>query len=148
LPRARPPLPRDRSCSLAPSAPPETHTLSLHDALPITAALAGAQPPARAGVAVFGSEVRLNRAVGPVRPFDGIRTEVEGSATDLTSALTVASSLLPSEGSRRVVVLTDAVPTSSGLAAAAERLAGEGIAVDFVVFDAARSADVMVETVR
>ncbi len=114
----------------------------------LTAALAGAQPPARAGVAVFGSEVRLNRAVGPVRPFDGIRTEVEGSATDLTSALTVASSLLPSEGSRRVVVLTDAVPTSSGLAAAAERLAGEGIAVDFVVFDAARSADVMVETVR
>ena len=114
----------------------------------LRAALADIQPPARAGIAVFGSEVLLDRAVGPVRPFDGIRTEVDGSATDLTTALSAAASLLPSEGSRRVVVLTDAVPTSRGLAAAAEQLAAEGIAVDFVISDTARSADVMIETVR
>ena len=114
----------------------------------LRAALADIQPPARAGIAVFGSEVLLDRAVGPVRPFDGVRTEVDGSATDLTTALSAAASLLPSEGSRRVVVLTDAVPTSRGLAAAAEQLAAEGIAVDFVISDTARSADVMIETVR
>lgn len=111
-------------------------------------ALAGAQPPLRAGIALFGNGVRLDRAVGPVRPYDGIRTEVDGSATDLAGSLVAAGSLLPTEGSRRVVVLTDAVPTSGGIEAAAERLAGEGVAVDFVTFDTGRSADLMVESVQ
>lgn len=114
----------------------------------LAAALDSAQPPSRAGIAVFGAGIRLDRAVGPVRPFDGIRTEVDGSATDLAGALTAAGSLLPTEGSRRIVVLTDAVPTSTGMEAAADRLAGDGIAVDFVVGETSRSADVMVETVR
>lgn len=114
----------------------------------VSRALATAQPPARAGIAVFGNGVRLDRAVGPVRPFDGIRSEVDSSATDLAGALVAAGSLLPTEGSRRVVVLTDAVPTSTGIEAAAEGLAEEGVAVDFVIFDTARSADVLVETVR
>ncbi|HLT95777.1 MAG TPA: VWA domain-containing protein [Acidimicrobiia bacterium] len=114
----------------------------------LEAALAEGSAPDRAGIAVFGNGVRLDRSVGPVRDFDGIRTEVDGSATDLAGALVAAGSLLPSEGSRRVVVLTDAVPTSSGLEAAAEGLAESGVAVDFHVVDTARSADVMVETVR
>ncbi|HEX2152982.1 MAG TPA: VWA domain-containing protein [Acidimicrobiia bacterium] len=111
-------------------------------------ALDSAQPPQRAGIAVFGNGVRLDRAVGPVRPFDSIRTEVDGAATDLAGALVAAGSLLPTEGSRRVVVLTDGVPTSTGVEAAAERLADEGIPVDFVISDTARSADLLVETVR
>lgn len=111
-------------------------------------ALSATPPTARAGIAVFGNGVRLDRAVGPARPFETIRTEVDGSATDLAGALTTAASLLPSEGSRRVIVITDAVPTTTGLAAAAERLAAEGIAVDFVIQDVARGADVLIETVR
>lgn len=105
-------------------------------------------PSIRAGVAVFANEVRLDRAVGPLRPFDGIRTEIDTSATDLTAALTAAGSLLPTEGSRRVVVLTDAVPTSDGSQAAADELGRQGIAVDFVTLDPSRSADVLVESVQ
>lgn len=114
----------------------------------LAAALNAGSPPARAGIAVFGNGLRLDRAVGPARPFDGIRTEIDGSATDLAGALIAAESLLPSEGSRRVVVLTDAVPTSAGLEAAAERLSTAAIAVDFVISDTARSPDVLVESVR
>lgn len=114
----------------------------------VAGALESAHPPSRAGIAVFGNGVRLDRAVGPVRPFDGIRTEVDGTATDLAGALVAAGSLLPTEGSRRVVVLTDAVPTSRGVEAAAEGLADDGVAVDMVVLDSAQSADLIVETVR
>lgn len=114
----------------------------------LEAALVESDPQARAGIALFGNEVRLDRAVGPVRPYDGIRTEVDGSATDVAGALVAAASLLPTEGSRRVVVLTDAVPTSSGIEAAAERLAADGIAVDFVTFETGQSADVLVESVQ
>lgn len=114
----------------------------------LEAALGSAEPPSRAGIALFGANVRLDRAVGPARPFDGIRTEVDGNATDIAGALTAAGSLLPTEGSRRIVVLTDAVPTSTGMEAAAEGLAEAGIAADFVIGDTSRSADVMVETVR
>lgn len=110
-------------------------------------ALRSADPDVRAGIAVFGSEVRLDRAVGPVRPFDEIRSEVDGSGTDLAGALVASSSLLPTEGSRRVVVLTDAVPTSGGVEAAAERLGEDGIAVDVVVGDTSREVDVLVEAV-
>lgn len=114
----------------------------------LRAALAEAAPPSRAGIAVFGSEVRLDRAVGPVRPFDGIRSEVDGGGTDLAGALVAAGSLLPSEGSRRVVVLTDGATTTGGVEAATDRLAELGIAVDLVTYPAARSADVMVESVK
>lgn len=114
----------------------------------LRSALASSQPPSRAGIALFGNEIRLDRAVGPVREFDGLRAEIDESATDLAGALVSSASLLPTEGSRRVVVLTDAVPTSQGVEAAAERLAEEGVAVDFVTFDTARSSDVMIETVR
>lgn len=111
-------------------------------------ALDRSDPQARVGIALFGNEVRLERAVGPLRPFDEIRTEIDGSATDLSGALVGAASLLPSEGSRRVVVLTDAVPTSGGVEAAADRLASAGIAVDFVTFDTSQSADLLVESVQ
>lgn len=111
-------------------------------------ALVEAVPPERAGIAVFGREVRLDRAVGPARPFDGIRTEIDDSGTDLAGALVAAGSLLPTEGSRRVVVLTDGVSTTGGLEAASDRLADRGVAVDFVTSEAARSADVLVESVR
>ena len=111
-------------------------------------ALAEAVPPERAGIALFGREVRLDRAVGPARPFDGIRTEIDDSGTDLAGALVAAGSLLPTEGSRRVVVLTDGVSTTGGLEAASDRLADRGVAVDFVTSEAARSADVLVESVR
>lgn len=111
-------------------------------------ALAEAAPPSRAGIAVFGRDVRLDRAVGPARPFDAIRTEVDDSGTDLAGALVAAGSLLPTEGSRRVVVLTDGVSTTGGIEAAGERLTERGIAVDFVTYATARSADVMVESVR
>lgn len=114
----------------------------------LDAALAEGDVRTRAGIAVFGNEVRLDRAVGPVRPFEGIRTEIDGSASDLAGALVAAGSLLPTEGSRRVVVLTDAVPTSRGLEAAAERLANDGVAVDFVPYDTAQSADLLVESVQ
>jgi uncharacterized membrane protein len=111
-------------------------------------ALASSNPQGRAGIALFANEVRLDRAVGPVRPFDGIRTEIDGSASDLAGALVASASLLPTEGSRRVVVLTDAVPTSTGVGAAAERLAQEGIAVDFVTYETGQSADLLVESVQ
>src|SRR5690606_27070201 len=55
---------------------------------------------------------------------------------------------LPPEGSRRIVVLTDAVPTSAGLQAVSERLAADGAAADIVVSDTARSADGMGESVQ
>ncbi|CAN5814316.1 VWA domain-containing protein [soil metagenome] len=114
----------------------------------LRAVLDEGDPLGRAGIALFGSEVRLDRAVGPVRPFDGIRTEVDGSATDLAAAMMAADSLLPTEGSRRVVILTDAVPTTTGVTAASERLAESGVAVDFVTFGTAQSADLLVESVQ
>jgi Mg-chelatase subunit ChlD len=105
------------------------------------------RPDDQTGVVVFGADVRVDSALTLGRRPAPILTEVDGSATDLAGALRSAASLLPSEGSRRVVVLTDLVETTGDARRAAIELADQGITVDVVALDTLRSADALVDTV-
>ena len=60
------------------------------------------------------------------------------------AALRGAAAVLPTEGSRRIVVLTDAVETTGNARAAARELADQGIAVDVVQLDTGRASDALV----
>ena len=98
-------------------------------------------------VAVFGRELRLDQALSETAAFDGVRTVVDATATDLATALRGAAAVLPTEGSRRIVVLTDAVETSGNARLSAQELADEGIAVDVIVLATGRSADALIQRV-
>jgi len=74
-------------------------------------AAGAAGPTDRTAVAVFGRDVRLDEALSSVTDFVTVRTVVDQSATDLASALRASAAVMPTEGSRRIVVLTDAVET-------------------------------------
>lgn len=113
----------------------------------VSAAFRSGRPGDQTGVVVFGSEVRVDSALASGRQPAPILTEVDGSATDLAGALRAAASLLPSEGSRRVVVLTDLVETTGDARRAAVELADQGISVDVMALDTLRSADALVDTV-
>ena len=110
-------------------------------------ALDGAAPGTVSGVLVFGAESRVDAPLRADRASSAIATVVDASATDLASALRAVGALLPSEGSRRVVVLTDSVPTVGDARLAAGELAERDIAVDVVRVETGRGADVLVEAI-
>jgi uncharacterized membrane protein len=82
------------------------------------------------------------------RRFDVVRSSPDEAATDLATALRGSAALMPSEGSRRIVVLSDLVATTGDSRAAARELVDQGIAVDVVALASLRTADALVESVR
>jgi len=114
----------------------------------LAAALEDARADHRTAVAVFGRDLRLDAAFADGRTPAPILTIVDDSSTDIAGALEAAAALVPSEGSRRIVLITDLVPTTVDPRPAARRLADLGIAVDVVELDSARSADALVESVQ
>lgn len=113
----------------------------------IAEALAAGRIVDRSGVAVFGTEMLVDQALSAGRTPVRVLTAVDGSATDLGGALRAAGSLLPTEGSRRIVVLTDLVETTGSAREVARQLAESGVAVDVVTLANVRSADALVESV-
>ncbi len=111
-------------------------------------ALDAAGPSDRIGVGVFGAGLEVDTALTVGLDAIDIGAVSEGAATDIEVALRSAASLLPSEGSRRIVLLTDLVETAGDARVAARELADAGVAVDVVGLATARSADVLVESVR
>lgn len=113
----------------------------------VIAALETAGNEDTAAVAVFGTELRLDTALSTNPVFDRVRTIVDSSSTDLAAALRGAAAVLPTEGSRRIIALTDGVETAGNARAAAAELADQGIAVDIVQLDTGRASDALVSRV-
>lgn len=130
----------DRSASIPAEA------VAAQDAYVIDA-IASAGPTDRIAVGVFGSELRLDTALSENVTYSGAQTVIDPSATDLAAALRGGAAVLPTEGSRRIVVLTDAVETIGDARAAASQLADAGVAVDVVLLDTGRGSDALVTSV-
>ncbi len=130
----------DRSSSITPAARDAQEEF-------VAEAVAQAGDTDQTAVAVFGKEVRLDEALAIRRTFDSVRTVVDESATDLAGALRGAAAVMPTEGSRRIVVMTDAVETVGDARSAIAGLADLGIAVDVIQLDTGRSSDALVTRV-
>lgn len=110
----------------------------------VRVALASATGDEWSGVVVFGADARVDQSLAVGRSGIPASAVVDASATDLAGALRSAAALLPSEGSRRVVVISDVAETVGDARAAAAELSRAGVAVDVVVVESARVPDVMV----
>lgn len=102
----------------------------------------------RAAIALFGADGRLESSLRPDPPTGGFATVIDGSATDIASALRLAQGVLGSEQRRRVVLLTDGRQTDGDAVTAARELAEAGVHVDVVPIGGGVAADVLVEEVR
>ncbi len=114
----------------------------------VAEALAESRPGDVTGVAIFGEELKVDTALAQDRRPEPVRTTVKDGATDLAGALRSAAVLLPTEGSRRIVLFTDGVETEGDARAAAADLAEQGIAVDVVPSVTGRGPDAVAEGVR
>ncbi len=131
----------DRSASIGPQARTSQETV-------IGEALRSARPGDRSAVMVFGADARVDSALATGRTEVQIRTVVDDSATDLGGALRAAAALLPTAGSRRIVVLSDMVETTGTARSVVSELAERSIAVDVVPVASIRPPDALVEAVR
>lgn len=85
---------------------------------------------ARAGVALFGGDARLELTLQSEVQLGQPAVQIDPSRTDLAGALRLAAAVLPGDARRRVVLVSDGRPTQGDAMAEAERLAAAGIPVD------------------
>lgn len=85
---------------------------------------------ARAGVALFGGDARLELTMQSEPRLGQPAVQIDPSRTDLAGALRLAAAVLPSDARRRVVLVSDGRPTQGDVMAEAERLAEDGIPVE------------------
>lgn len=93
-------------------------------------ALAAQPDGARAGVAFFGGDARLELTVQRDPQLVQPATTVDAARTDLAGALRLAAAVLPSDARRRIVIVSDGRATQGDAGAEADRLRDEGIRVD------------------
>lgn len=84
------------------------------------------------GVVAFGAAPQMESAPGGRRTLGRLSSKVDGSASDLASAIRLAAATLPEGKGRRIVILSDANETRGDAAQAAEAAAADGIQIDHV----------------
>lgn len=131
----------DRSASIDPTARSAQESY-VREALSLQGSLD------RSGVAVFGADVKLDSAVSEQTTLGDLTTVIDDSATDIGGALTALGAVLPTEGSRRIVLITDGTDTAGNAREASAILGEDGIAVDVVQLAAGSRFDVLIRSVR
>jgi Mg-chelatase subunit ChlD len=99
---------------------------------------------AKAGVALFGGNARLELTVQRRARLLQPSTRIDSSRTDLAAALRLGGAVLPSDARRRIVVVSDGRATQGDAAAEARRLREDGIQVDVHVVESATGPDLAV----
>ncbi|HYM69443.1 MAG TPA: VWA domain-containing protein [bacterium] len=130
----------DRSASITPDE-------RRAEAAFVTDALGRMHPEDQAGVVTFAGAPLLQSPVAPHAAVDGFEAAPQPDATDIGAAIDLARQILPREGARRIVVLSDGAENAGDAAAAARRAAADGIAVDAVPLAGAVPAEVLVDDV-
>lgn len=98
----------------------------------IAQALAAMPPDDRAGVVVFGREALVERMPSSERAFGAPAVRPSGNATSIAEVLQLGMALLPAEGYRRLVLLSDGGENRGNAREIAQRAAAVGIPIDIV----------------
>lgn len=98
----------------------------------VRTALENKDASVNAGVIAFGGNALVEKPLAQDGTYNGVTTAVDAQASDLSSALTLASALLPEDAQGRIVVLSDGA--TEDVRAAAQQLAARGVTVDFQSF--------------
>ena len=98
----------------------------------VRTALENKDASVNAGVIAFGGNAMVEKPLAQDGTYNGVTTAVDAQASDLSSALTLASALLPEDAQGRIVVLSDGA--TEDVRAAAQQLAARGVTVDFQSF--------------
>ncbi|MFN8530643.1 MAG: VWA domain-containing protein [Anaerolineae bacterium] len=114
----------------------------------IQQAIGGMRPEDQAGVVVFGGDAVVERAMNQIRQITQIRSTPNTSNTDFEEAINLGLALLPSDAARRLVILSDGLPTIGDPQRAAERAAAVDVEISYVNFARDPQPEVALTDVR
>jgi Mg-chelatase subunit ChlD len=97
-----------------------------------------------AGLAVFGGDAQIETMMSDDLSVSRPAVQIDPSRTDLAGALRLASAILPTDARRRVVLVSDGRATEGDLGREAERLAEDGVVVEFHAVGRSGGSDVAV----
>lgn len=113
----------------------------------VRGALARMRSQDSAGIVTFGGRPALRAPVAPRIAAGDLGVGPEPDATDIGAALDLARSVLPAQGARRIVLLSDGGQNAGDAASAARAAAAAGIPIDVVPVGAPPAPDVYVDDV-
>ncbi|HEX2623081.1 MAG TPA: VWA domain-containing protein, partial [Phototrophicaceae bacterium] len=96
------------------------------------------------GVILFGGDAQVERAVNNVRELGTLRTVPDSGNTNLAGAIRLALALFPADAARRIVILSDGIPTLGNTEAAAELARASGVQISYVPVERQPSPEVRV----
>lgn len=101
------------------------------------------------GIVAFGKQPVVESLPGGRRGVNRVTSSTEGSASNLASAIRLASASFPAGRARRIVVLSDGNETDGDSLGAAEVAASEGIVIDTVLLGTeAKRAEALITEVQ
>lgn len=92
-----------------------------------------------AGVIVFGANAMVETPLSQSPSFTGVHTAIDGSGSDLDSALMLASALMPSDNAGSITVITDGNVTTNQTTA--NIIGARGIQVDSMSVETSQITD-------
>jgi uncharacterized membrane protein/Mg-chelatase subunit ChlD len=95
-------------------------------------ALAGMPADSRAGLVVFGQQALVERTPSGERALGQVAAQPGGGATNIRDALQLGLSLLPDEGYRRIVLLSDGGENRGDALDLGRQAAARGVPIDVV----------------
>ncbi len=100
----------------------------------LRAALAAMGPDDLAGIVQFGANALVERPLSSVREVARLQSTPATGNTDLAEAIRLGLALFPDDVARRLVILSDGLPTVGDTTAAAELAAASGVEISYARF--------------
>lgn len=97
-------------------------------------ALAAMGPDDLAGIIVFGANALVERPLNNVRDIGPFQSAPNTGNTDIAEAIRLGLALFPNDVARRLVILSDGLPTVGDTQAAAELAAASGVEISTAAF--------------
>jgi uncharacterized membrane protein/uncharacterized protein YegL len=113
----------------------------------VQAALNAMRPDDRAAVAVFGAEAQVVRPLGAAGPLPDFKPLTGPPGSDIGAAVRLGLALLPAEGERRLVLLSDGQDTGAEALALARQASAAGAPISVVPLQGGGAHEVAVESV-
>lgn len=104
-------------------------------------------PNDEAAVIVFGADALVERPMSPVRELGPVDSVPLPLNTDLAEAIRLGLALYPGGSARRMVILSDGLPTIGNAEEAARLAAASGVEIETVPFSATLGQEVLVTSV-
>ncbi len=110
--------------------------------------MASMRPDDQAAVVVFAGNALVERPMSSVRELGAIRSTPNKGNTDLQEAIGLGLALFPADAAKRMVVLSDGLPTVGDANVTARRAAATGVEISYVQFSHTNAPEVELSDVQ